>query len=254
MFFSSSRSELNKFLQRQDTEKRASRGKFRCLIIPTPPSPETSKRRKNGRRGALQPEAVSTSTDLEYLRMPSDSILDGDVGEVVDDTENDSDWSAHRGEEVGWSTARNRRNRTRGRRPQADNADEDSPEQGSLALSNTTYAAIRRSTRQHQRRRQFSLAAQMEAARTLRRARRSERLRRFRSVGRGSFSNIVTRLRRRRSSAVSTTGGGTGEAGELAALNDVELVETTIPASPMERIKQQIIRSIDFVTSVGGTF
>lgn len=61
--------------------------------------------------------------------MPSDSVLDADVNDVVDDTEDDSDWSAHRGEEVGWSTARNRRNRvsanrTRGRRSQNDNTNQ----------------------------------------------------------------------------------------------------------------------------------
>ena len=45
-----------------------------------------------------------------------------------------------------------------------------------------------------------------------------------------------------------TRGGG-----ESAVLDEVELVDATFPASPKERIKQQIIRSIDYVTSVGAS-
>lgn len=65
----------------------------------------------------------------DAFRLPSDPLLDADGGEVADDSENDSDWSAHMDAEVGWGSTRTRRiriptTRSRTRRLQLEAAEQ----------------------------------------------------------------------------------------------------------------------------------
>ncbi|VDM32002.1 unnamed protein product [Hydatigera taeniaeformis] len=280
--------ELSKFLSRQESEKEASREVSQAPNLSTsslvdghvdstaiPPVESTvqsaaalGETQSSSSLAVLVGDAGGGDGEGDNVfRLSSDPLLDADGGEVVDDSENDSDWSAHMGEEVGWGSSRTRRNRipttrSRTRRLQLEaveqpsstsrhrtNAELASP----LMNSSLDDSVIRRSARQRQRRRrerqnQLSLATQLEAVRTLRRARRSERLRRFRRQ-RG-LSETVTMLRR---SATITT--GETESVPLNSLEDLEMndevveVADAIPVNPKERIKQQLIRSIDFITS-----
>eukprot|EP00108_Taenia_solium_P000412 TsM_000966900 transcript=TsM_000966900 gene=TsM_000966900 len=279
--------ELDKFLLRQESEKNASREGLQALTLSISSlvdgdvdsaaiAPVESTVQAVATLGETQSSSsVILVSDVgggdrgggDAFRLPSDSLLDADGGEVADDSENDSDWSAHMDAEVGWGSSRTRRSRvpttrSRTRRLQLEAAEQ--PPSASRHRNNVELASplpngllddsvIRRSARQRQRRRrerqnQLSLATQLEAVRTLRRARRSERLRRFRRQ-RG-LSETVTMLRRS-----ATMPRGATEPVVLNSLEDLEMndevveVADAIPVNPREQIKQQLIRSIDFITS-----
>ncbi|EUB58319.1 PH-interacting protein [Echinococcus granulosus] len=279
--------ELDKFLIRQESEKKASREGLQTL---THSIPSLTNKDVDGATTAPVENAIRSAAALDetqssslvvlvgevgggdgdeggVFRLPGDSLLDMDGGEVADDSENDSDWSAHRDAEAGWGSSRTRRNRppttrSRTRRWHLEAAEQ--PPSTSRHRSDVELASpllngslddsvIRRSARQRQRLRrerqnQLSLATQLEAVRTLRRARRSERLRRFRRQ-RG-LPETVTMLRRSATMPRDVT-----EPVALNSLEDLEMndevveVADAIPANPKERTKQQIIRSIDFINS-----